>query len=464
VLGLVICWSADEPQRVGQVLVVPRRVPTSFSVFGRGEATPDDAHSRLYLATDRAGETRDAGALSAPKISRRQVLIRAQGAEHLEVQNVGRCGLFHNGQEAKDAYVLPGDTLQLGSQLLFLCVARTPWQHPFPAGYERHPFGLADQDGIVGESQAAWELRRQIASVAASEGHVLICGASGTGKELAAHAIHARSARGGKKLMSRSAATFPAGLIDAELFGNMANYPNAGMKERIGLIGAADGSTLFLDEFAELPLELQTHLLRVLDAGEYQRLGEVVLRRADFRFVAATNSPERLRQDVAARFRFTISIPDLNARREDIPLLTRHLLRKVPAQSDARPLRANAHASSGDNPTTSLRAMERLVRWQYVTHVRELEALLSALLTGISVDSITHSPPPAAAGRGPDSSDPAREPQVYADPQTISRGALQAALEEHNGVLERVWRSLGLKSRYALHRLMRKHNVRPRGS
>ena len=134
--------------------------------------------------------------------------------------------------------------------------------------------------------------------------------------------------------MSRNgSATLPAGLIDAELFGNVANYPNAGMAERPGLIGEADGSTLFLDEIGELPDALQTHLLRVLDdGGEYQRLGDARRRHADLRLIAATNRPVRqLKHDLAARLRLRVHLPGLNERPEDVPLLARFLLQRAAA-------------------------------------------------------------------------------------------------------------------------------------
>src|SRR5256885_12859655 len=104
-------------------------------------------------------------------------------------------------------------------------------------------------------------------------------------------------------MVSRNAATFPAGLIDVELFGNVANYPNHGMPERPGVVGEADGSTLFLDEIGELPTELQSHLLRFLDErGEYTRLGDARRRTSDVRVVAATNRAlEDLKHDLAAR-------------------------------------------------------------------------------------------------------------------------------------------------------------------
>src|SRR2546429_9984889 len=104
---------------------------------------------------------------------------------------------------------------------------------------------------MVGESRAVWELRARRAEIAGKPGHVLVTGESGSGKELVAQAIHALSPRSGRRLIARNAATLPASLIDAELFGNARNYPNPGMAERAGLIGDAHQSTLLLDQFAQ---------------------------------------------------------------------------------------------------------------------------------------------------------------------------------------------------------------------
>src|SRR5262249_51707936 len=200
----------------------------------------------------------------------------------------------------------PGDTLELGRQMVFLCVRRPAWITGAPPA-EEHSFGDADAHGIVGESPVIWQLRERIAFVGPRSGHALIHGESGTGKELVARALHACSLRTGRPLVARNAATIPEGLVDAELFGNVRNYPNAGMPGRPGLIGEADGGTLFLDELAELPVSLHAHLLRVLDGGEYTRLGEARPRRSDFRLIGATNRPESaLKHDVLARLTFRI--------------------------------------------------------------------------------------------------------------------------------------------------------------
>jgi transcriptional regulator of aromatic amino acid metabolism len=123
-------------------------------------------------------------------------------------------------------------------------------------------------------------------------------------------------------------ATLPLGIGDAELFGNTRNYPNAGMPERPGLFGQANGGVLFFDEIAELPVEQQAHLLRVLDAdGEYQRLGEATTGRSDVLLIAATNRDlSALKNDFRARFTTVVELAPLSSRSEDVPLLARHLL------------------------------------------------------------------------------------------------------------------------------------------
>jgi DNA-binding NtrC family response regulator len=238
------------------------------------------------------------------------------------------------------------------------------------------PFGGPDVIGLVGESPVAWDLRHRIAAIARQPFHVAILGPSGSGKELVAQAIHARSARSRKPIVSRNAATIPEGLADAELFGNIRNYPNPGIPERPGLAGQAHESTLFLDEFAELPQSVQAHLLRLMDDGEYQRLGEATTRKADLRIVAATNRPESaLRDDVLARLKVRIAVPGLDARRDDIPLLAVHLLRKH-AAADPSMARFFPDGDTRNVPRLSPVLVESLVHHLYTTHVRELEALL----------------------------------------------------------------------------------------
>src|SRR5262249_47887878 len=159
-------------------------------------------------------------------------------------------------------------------------------------------------------------------------------------------------------------------LLDAELFGHAKNYPNQGMPERLGLIGEADGGTLFLDEFAELPQAHQAHLLRVLDAGEYQRLGEGRRRTSFFRLIAATNrDPASLKHDVLARLILRIETPRLDECRDDIPLLARHLLRTMASSDSILATRFFVDARPSGEPRMSADLVRVLLTHAYTANV-----------------------------------------------------------------------------------------------
>jgi two-component system response regulator HydG len=276
---------------------------------------------------------------------------------------------------------------------------------------------------------------------------VLLHGESGTGKELAARAVHTLSPRARAPFIARNAATLPAGLIDAELFGNAKNYPNPGMNERGGLIGEADGGTLFLDEIAEIPVEQQAHLLRVLDGdGEYQRLGEAHSRRSDFILVGATNREvSALKHDLGARLTLRLELPPLAARREDIPLLVRHLLLLAAKKSPRIGERFVQESKGGrlDVRVDPALIEELLVR-AYETHIRELDALLWRAMAGSPGDTVLLTPELRKESRG-------RETEPTAEQ---IRAAIKGA-----GNVQSAARALGLKSRYALYRLMKRHGI-----
>ncbi len=181
--------------------------------------------------------------------------------------------------------------------------------------------------------------------------------------------------------LRRNAGTLPESLLDAELFGNLKGYPNPGMPERAGLIGAAHAGSLFLDEIAELPTPLRRILLRVLDEGEYQRLGETTPRHSAFRLIAATNQPESaLRADVHARFTFRIHAPDLAQRREDVMLIARFILKKMAADDAALAARLFTELRE---PRLSASLLRHLANHPFSNNVRELRNLLwQAAITG----------------------------------------------------------------------------------
>ncbi len=454
--ALVIVWSAREGERVGELLALPERAAGPF-VFGRGAQQADDRFDRLFPVRQQPGENRATGPLENPFLSRQHLAIRPDGAG-LAVENLGKRPLLLNGQEVTEAVVRPGALLEVHNLLLLLCVERPPTMSPLRHGAVLPPsFGEADDHGIVGESPLAWELRDQVAFFARRSGHVLVTGESGTGKELVAQAIHRGSGRKGK-LVARNAATLPPGLIDAELFGNAANYPNAGMPERPGLVGEADGGTLFLDEIGELPRELQTHLLRVLDAGgEYQRLGESRRRTADLRVVAATNrDPEEIKHDLLARLGLRLHLIGLNERREDIPLLARHVLRRIAVDDpDVGERFFDRWDGRRGEPRIDIELARALVEHTYATHLRELEAILWKAIGSSRGEVLELTPAVRATVRAAPPPAPApREQGGQITPEQV-----RAALEKHGGVRENAWRDLGLPSRHALHRLIKKYGI-----
>jgi two-component system nitrogen regulation response regulator GlnG/two-component system response regulator HydG len=390
-----------------------------------------------------------------PFISRAQLGLSADGRGVL-VENAGKRRVLVDGLAVdRPTMVRQGGVVEIEGQLLLLCVER---ELPYPPS--RHveerdwpPFGAADAQGVVGESEASWALRDRLAFAARSTAHVLVHGPSGTGKELVAHGLHSLSPRASKKMVARNAATFPPGIVDAELFGNVANYPNAGMAERPGVIGQADGSTLFLDEIGELPVELQSRLLRVLDSeGDYQRLGDARPRRSDLRLVAATNrAPEELRPDLLARFAIRVEVAGLDDRLEDVPLLARRLLQRT-AQKDPHVRRFLEPCGGGDGePRLDAALVRALVQHAYATNVRELQALLwrSVATSPGDVLELTDEVRAGVVARPP--------PPATTREHTAEE--IREALARCGGVQERAWRELGMASRYVLKRAIRKHGI-----
>ena len=446
--GFIVIWGPSDPALIGAWLPVS----VDPKILGRGPAQSSDPSPRLFPIQQRPSVNVPLPPFAGAALSRVQLeLWRSEGVS-LGLRNLGRCPVSVNESPCDEASVAPGDIVQIGNQLLLFCTRRAA-RLPGP-GAAQQAFGEPDEHGYVGESPAMWQLRQELSFVGGRPGHVLIHGESGTGKELAANAVHRASKRQGP-LISRNAATFPDTLIDAELFGSAKGFPNPGMPERAGLIGAADGGTLFLDEFAELPLAQQTRLLRVLDAGEYQRLGEATLRHSDLRVVAATNRElSDLRQDVAARFSFLVRTPDLRSRVEDIPLIVRHLLKQV-ADTDAE-LRERFFQADGE-PRLAVGLLIRLLRGRAIGNVRYLRNTLWRSLAESPSDTLEW---PSSVSREQAASDDV----PGAQPDISERERIRSALERNRGSVDKTWRELGLSSRFALNRLLKKHGISLRRS
>src|SRR5437667_11835829 len=208
-----------------------------------------------------------------------------------------------------------------------------------------------------------------INAMAPSEANVLIVGESGVGKEVIANLIHARSRRAGKPMVKLNCAAFPQTMIEGELFGYVKGAFTGAMNDFPGMIAAAEGGTLFLDEISDMPTDLQTRFLRVLQEREYRPLGSTQTMKADFRLVAATNRPiaqalaeNRLRSDLYYRLNtFQIEIPSLRERKQDIPPLIAQFVKQF-SQQLGKP-----------EPEVSPDAFQKLLDYSWPGNVRELQ-------------------------------------------------------------------------------------------
>jgi transcriptional regulator with GAF, ATPase, and Fis domain len=197
---------------------------------------------------------------------------------------------------------------------------------------------------IAGRSRALREVLEQAAQVAPTAAAVLLQGETGTGKELLARAIHAHSKRGQRPLVMVNCAALPHSLVESELFGHEKGAFTGATSAKVGRFELADGGTLFLDEIAEIPTEVQAKLLRVLQDGEFERVGGTRTRKVDVRILAATNrdleraiAEGRFREDLYYRLSvFPIQLPPLRERRDDIPLLVQELIQRRQDELDRR--------------------------------------------------------------------------------------------------------------------------------
>ena len=245
-----------------------------------------------------------------------------------------------------------------------------------PSAANLWPFGEVNDDGceaafagIIGRSSGLRNVLQLVETVAATNSTVLLLGETGTGKELIARAIHERSPRQKEAFVTFNCTAIPGSLFESEVFGHERGAFTGAHTQRAGRLGLADRGTLFLDEIGELPLELQPKLLRLLQERTYERVGSSHTRHADVRLVAATNRDlaamvreNQFRSDLYYRLNvFPIRVPPLRERREDIPLLVHHFVKKYARQMGKR-------ITTVSEPT-----MQTLMRWHWPGNIRELQ-------------------------------------------------------------------------------------------
>jgi DNA-binding NtrC family response regulator len=221
----------------------------------------------------------------------------------------------------------------------------------------------------VFKSKVMQEMQELIGAMAPSDANVLITGESGVGKEVVANVIHSKSRRAGKPLVKLNCAAFPQTMIESELFGYVKGAFTGAMNDFPGMIAEARGGTLFLDEISEMPADLQTRFLRVLQEREYRSLGSTRMLKSDFRVITATNRPiaqalaeNRLRSDLYYRINtFQIEVPPLRERKEDIPPLVNTFVQRF------------AEQLGKVEPTIAPEAFQKLLDYSWPGNVRELQ-------------------------------------------------------------------------------------------
>jgi DNA-binding NtrC family response regulator len=307
-----------------------------------------------------------------------------------------------------------------------------------------------DLPELVAESRVMQPVLRLMERIAPSDAHVLITGEHGTGKEVVARWLHAASRRVGRPFVAVNAGGVSEGVFESELFGHVRGAFTDAKVDRAGCFELAEGGTLFLDEIANMPVSQQAKLLRVLQTGEFHPVGSSRVRRADVRFLAATNvdvnkevAEGRFREDLLYRLNTVeIHLPPLRERREDVPRLAAHFVERHQTR--------HGQPARGFSPD----AMRALLEHSWPGNVRELEhvverALLLAQGTLVEVDDL--------ALRGSSGQGDARFEQMTLE--EVERHLIQRALTRTSGQVSEAAKALGL-SRSALYRRLQHHGLK----
>ncbi len=301
---------------------------------------------------------------------------------------------------------------------------------------------------LIAESAAMRPVIDLLHRVGPSDANVLITGDHGTGKEVVARTLHALSARASKPMITVNAGGLPESLFESELFGHVKGAFTDARTDRVGRFELADGGTLFLDEIGNVPLALQSKLLRVLETGELERVGSSQTRKVSVRVLSATNASlpaevqaGRFREDLLFRINtIELHLPPLRERREDIPLLAAYFLRQH-AQRYRKPL-------SGFEPA----AMQALLDYPWPGNVRELDHSIERAVLLASGEQVRAGDFALRASR--DSS--ARLEEMSLD--EVERYLIQKTLARCEGNVSQAAKALGL-SRSAFYRRLQKHHL-----
>jgi DNA-binding NtrC family response regulator len=314
---------------------------------------------------------------------------------------------------------------------------------------------------MIGSTAVMMEIFERIRQVAPTMATVLITGASGTGKELIAKAIHQHSLRQKKKFITVNCTAIPENVIESELFGHIKGAFTGAWKDKKGLVEEAHEGTLFLDEIGDLSPGLQTKLLRLLQEGEYKPVGSEVTRRADLRFIAATNhdlkgeiKENRFREDLFYRLNVLhFYLPPLKERKQDIPVLSAHFLKKY------------TRLYQKDVLDISPAAMQVLMMHDFPGNIRELEniierAVILSRANSLSTNDLALDNEQVNFLQDADQDvyhltfKEAKDKMVH----MFHRNYIQALLSQSNGNISRAAQTAGIQRQY-LHRLMKETGI-----
>jgi DNA-binding NtrC family response regulator len=329
----------------------------------------------------------------------------------------------------------------------------------------RQLIGRFDFSGIIGENPRILKLFEEVKKVAPTDSTVLLCGETGTGKELFARAVHARSNRADRQFVAVDCSTFAPSLLESELFGHVKGAFTGAAGDKAGIFETADGGTLFLDEVANLDMGIQGKLLRVMETGEYKPVGGSRVKKSDVRMIAATNRDLKamveegtFREDLFYRLNvFPLNLPPLRERKDDIPRLLYHFLKKYCRKTGKR-----IDGFSDD-------ALEMLTSYDWPGNVRQLKNTVERLvilsegrvLDDRSVGDSWEGEIPRAGDRVPQSLDELRSLKkdlLETHFGRIEKEFLQQALTSENGNITKAAARVGMQ-RSNFSALMKKHNL-----